>query len=191
MDADEKFGKALRRNLSELQRVLYYRRAWGALKSTDRLTSGLDVFELMDRAFFDQMVAHAIKVFDRSRRVASFWYLLRQQTAEIEQFCRTRACTLHCIEVLSAKLKIIRNKTHFHIDGDCVSDPKGVWTDAGVVWNEFDQATQRAFEILQHLYTAHHGQGFEFPSYDGSDVADLIRLAEHNGLSVAWADRFC
>jgi hypothetical protein len=124
MPDDDRFQKALLRNLSELQRAIYYRRAWSALKSTDRLTSGLDVFELMDRAFFDQMVGHAIKVFDRNRQSASFWHLLRQRRTEIEEFCETRSCKLDCIEMLTAKLKIVRNKTHFHIDGDCVSDPK-------------------------------------------------------------------
>src|SRR5262249_32339355 len=112
---DTRFLKALQRNLSELQRVIYYRRAWGALKSNDRMTSGLDGVELMDRAFFDQMVGHAIKVFDHNRQSASFWYLLRQKRAAIEAFCETRSCKLDGVETLSAKLKIVRNKTHFHI----------------------------------------------------------------------------
>jgi hypothetical protein len=191
MSANDRFEKALRRNLSELQRVIYYRKALGALWSANPLTGGIDVFVLMDRAFFDQMIGHAIKVFDRNSQSASFWYLLRSREVAIDQFCKSQGWTLSGIETLRTKLKIIRDKTHFHIDTDSVSDPRSVWSAAGIDWNEFDQATRQAFAMLDHLHTLHHGHTFELPNYDGSDVLVLTMLAEQQGLSAAWANRFC
>ena len=184
------FDRALHRNLSELQRVLYYRRAYGALRSQDRDTFGIDVFVLMDLAFFDQMFAHAIKVFDSHKDAASFWFLVDQKREEIESFCQETGRDLSTLHLMSDKLKAVRDKTHFHIDKIGILSPEEIWKRAHIVVGELDRAIEDAIAILQFCHEKVHGKPFSMPNYDGSDVADLVRLAEENDLIGKWLKRF-
>ncbi len=184
------FDRALHRNLSELQRVQYYRNAYGALRSEERDSFGIDVFELMKLAFFDQMFAHAIKVFEKNRRAASFWFLFDEKKDDIESFCRESGRDLRALHSISRKLRSVRNGTHFHIDSIGVLDPETVWSKAGIIVRELDQAVEDAVAILQHCHERLHGKPFSIPAYDGSDVRDLVRLADEHDLVGKWLARF-
>jgi len=141
--------KAIERNLAELQRAQLNRTTLEGLASLDGFSSLLPM--VIYTALFNDYIAHCMKVFERSGKSASFWYLYRTHQGPIDTFAKKERIDIGSLEVVSARLKEIRNLTHFHIDANSVMDHKAVWRSAELKGKELSGAVNAAWKIVDFL----------------------------------------
>lgn len=175
------YQRALKRLMHELDQAICEDRAHAAIWDC-HTAQNMNFFRVAFYALSNDTVAHAIKILDRHPQTASFWYIFQQKEQEIRSFCTIRSISLSEIEAVSDLLKDIRNRTHFHIDRRDVFDPEAVWSRARLKHSRFTAVLDALWQILDHLYTAEHGQSFGMPDYSGEDVAPILRAANEAGV---------
>jgi hypothetical protein len=85
---------------------------------------------------------------------------------------------------VSTKLKIIRDKTHFHLDRKGLRNPRTVWKSAGLTKKQLDDALDASLRLLLLLHVEIRGTEYPMPWYDGSDATKIAEHAyEHRLLS--------
>ena len=173
--SQDRYRKALFRNLNEIARAILERRAIVGLVGAE--VCGMDFIRLSYDGLRYDMVAHAIKVLEDGEDVRSFWYLKRQRESEVKAFARSNGIDLRDLETASAGLKHIRDKTHFHIDKKSVGRPGKIWEEANVTGNEFHAVLRNTFAIMDHLYHLEHGKRFNLPPFDGAEATRVAQLA--------------
>jgi len=173
-----RYERAIQRNLAELQRAIMNRTTLLGLEAAGGISHLF--LKLAYYALFNDYVAHCIKVFDRNKQSASFWYVYRTNEKPIAYFARRHKIGIATLEGVSDKLKRIRDKTHFHIDTDGVLDPKVVWREANLSGKELSAAVDAAWEILKHLEMSLQLPETTLPSYD-LQVARRVAIAVEEG----------
>lgn len=170
----ERYKSAIARNLAELQRAIHNRDAMVALEA-ERAT-GYSIFRIAYLALYNDYMAHAMKVFEVSKRVASFWYLYRTDKGLVDRFAQVTSIDLGSLEDMSVKLKSVRDSTHFHIDADTVSDTKRIWRDAGIKGSALSKAIDDAWLLVRHLQEQHHLPAVELlPEMTKEHLREQIR----------------
>ena len=144
-----RYANALSRNLAELQRAILDRTLLVAIEKERAAGSGF--LRLAYMALFNDYVAHCIKVFEKSTRVASFWYLYRTDQHLCDAWARSQKIDVPAMDAVATKLKHIRDLTHFHIDVDAVLDAKAVWKTAGLSGKELASAVDAAWSLTTQL----------------------------------------
>jgi hypothetical protein len=112
-------------------------------------------------ALHNDYLSHAIKVFDKSSKAASFWYLYRTNRCPIDNYAKQVGYEIGNLQIVTDKLKAIRNGSHFHIDKRGVLDPKAIWTGAALTGKELGAAIDFVWEALR---TIQEEKGGEVPS---------------------------
>lgn len=171
-----RYRKALYRNLNEVGRAILERRAMVGLEKA-RTHHTMDFIRIAYDAMFNDFIAHAIKLFEDSRGVASFWYVKRCKETEVADFVARNKIDMSKLERTRGSLKHIRDKTHFHIDKDAVKDSKAIWEEAKIKGRELAETIDIAWEILNYLYILDTGSNFYIPKYSGSDAAKIAKYA--------------
>lgn len=108
-------------------------------------------------ALYNDYMAHAIKVFEQSSKVASFWYLYRTDQVPIDKYARRVGYEIGQLQIVADKLKVIRNGSHFHIDKAGVLDPRVVWRGAALTGKELGDALDFVWEAFSAIQTANGG----------------------------------
>ena len=173
-----RYDAALERNLAETSNAILKRRALIGLHSADS-SHGLDFFRVAAHALYNDLTAHAARVFDRHPDAASFWYVIRCDEATARAQASTLGVDLDALGVLADKLKGIRDKTLFHIDKKAVENPKLVWSSAEIKGGVLGSGLDEAFRVLAGLYLKRSGVARTIPDYDGSDAPIIIRAYKH------------
>jgi hypothetical protein len=150
----ERFKSAIARNLAELQHAILNRDVMMALEA-ERAT-GHALFRISYLALYNDYMARTMKVFEESTRVASFWYLYKTDQGLADRFVRAEAIEIQTLRDISAKLKSVRDSTHFHIDANTVADTKRIWREAGIKGKELSNAFDNAWHLITHLQNHHH-----------------------------------
>jgi hypothetical protein len=173
--SEPRFDRSLKRNLDELGRAIL---DWKAIKGLEVADTAhpIDFIRLSYWALFNDCFAHAMRVFEHGR-VASFWYLRSCKEAELDQAAAV-GIEITELERLSASLKLVRNKTHFHIDQKAVFDPRAVWQRADIKGPDFERLLRGSFDILNKLHRKRWGHDFWLPEYDGADACAIAKFSE-------------
>jgi hypothetical protein len=166
--------RAVARCADEMARAHLYQLALRGL-GRSRSYHGIDFIQLAQWALYDQMFGHVIKVLDR-REKAGFWYLVSKRRTVVPKLCAQHNVLLGNIRIVEKKLKLIRDKTHFHLDERGVVDPKKLWKEAALSRGELERAIDASLRLLCALHKEIRGTEFRVPYYDGSDAR---RIAEH------------
>ena len=154
-----RYDSALKRNLAELQKILLIRATLLGIEKHGRTAK---VFtRVVDDALHNDHMSHAIKVFEQSSKSASFWYLYRTDPTPIDKFAKKVGYDMNNLQVVSDKLKAIRNGSHFHIDKTGVLDPDVVWSGAALTGKELGAAIDFVWAALSAIQEA---KGGEIPS---------------------------
>ena len=124
-----------------------------------------------------------MKVFGLSEK-AGLWYLIKQYEGETSRICSEHSILLEDIRGIAPKLKLLRDKTHFHLDAKGVQTPEEIWKAANISRRELDASFEAGFALLRHLHKQIRGEDYELPDYDGKDATRILQLADH-------ADLFC
>lgn len=165
--------RALERNLHELGRARLERKALVGMEAA-KSKHAVDFFRLAYDALFNDMIAHAVKVLDKNKDSETFWSIYKRDESTIRQFISNNNYDLDKLEKVSDKLKVIRDKTHFHIDKMGVLQPNKVWETASLKGSELAEAIDMAWEVLRYVHRVKFGEEFNFPEYDGTDVTRII-----------------
>ena len=173
-----RYKRAIERNLAELQRAILNRTTLLGFEGAGSISHRF--LELAYYAFFNDYVAHCIKVFDRNQQSTSFWYIHRTNQKPITTYARRHKISIAALGRVSDKLKRIRDLTHFHIDRDGVLDPKAVWREADLSGKELSKAVDAAWAILKHLGASLGSPEIALENYDGQ-VARRVAIAVEEG----------
>jgi hypothetical protein len=177
---------AVKRCASELVRAIWYYRAWKALQVVERDVTANFIY-LAEIAMHDQMIANAAKVLSINKTTgkgekAGFWGLHKVRRNEVDCICERLRIDLGAIRSVGEKLKVIRDKTHFHLDLIGVLAPKSIWHDANITHDQFDAALSSSFNIIGELHFLIMGKPFETWNYDGSDAKVIAEHADKHQL---------
>lgn len=172
--SNDRFVSAVRRNIAEINNAILKRRALIGLHSADS-AHGLDFFRLAAHALYNDIISHALKVFERGSQSASFWYIVKTNETLAKQVAKEVDVSLDEIRRLSERLKLLRDKTHFHIDRDAIMDSTKVWAAAGITGDQVGYVLEGAWKILAGIAREVFDESYEIPDYDGSDAEKIIR----------------
>lgn len=166
-----RYEHAIERNLAELQRAILNRTTLLGLEDAGGLSN---VFlQVTYFALFNDYISHCIKVFDRGRQAASFWYIYRSDEKPFAAYAKRHRIDIAHIEEVSTKLKHIRDKTHFHIDSDAVVAPKAIWKSAELTGKELSEAVDFAWAMLSELAATLHLEKVSLPTYSRKDAFEI------------------
>jgi hypothetical protein len=172
---DKTYHAALKRNLNELVIAELEFDAYREIGDKLLLDWYDSFFVLAQDALFNDMVAHMIKVLDQNSQSATFWYIFRYKSEEAKKFVRKENIDFMAIYDIAEKLKIVRDKTHFHIDKKDVRNPKAVWSSANITYDELQESMQSVYMILNHLHAKEFD--FEFSKPKIEDLQYIIQAA--------------
>lgn len=168
MVAPSRYDSALKRNLAELQKALLIRVTLLGIEK-HRYTTKVFTRVIRD-ALHNEHMSHAIKVFEQSSKSASFWYLYRTDPGPIDNYARQVGYDTCNLQIVTDKLKAIRNGSHFHIDQTGVLDPKVVWSGAALTGKDLGAAIDFLWGVLGTIQKAKGGEVPSLLDYT-SDVA--------------------
>lgn len=170
---------AIGRNLAELNNAILKLTARDELVRQNLTYARMSFFVVAEQALYNDMIAHAIRVLDEHRDAMSFWYVLRCNEAAVKRNAKIANLDVEELRVLSSKLRLVREKTHFHIDRMSVKAPKSVWKEADITGSVFTQALRAMASTLAHTKKELFGGELEtVTEYDGSDVPKIVKAFE-------------
>ena len=171
---ETRYQLALKRNIDEVLRAILNLRAYNAIIEQEIYGRADSFFFLSANALFNDLIARAIKVLDKGRSSSTFWYLYNYRRNDIDKLLENSGSSIASIDTLASKLKIVRNKTHFHIDKRDVMSPKAVWERAAIQGDELKNGLIILYDVLKALhYEEFHSDGFPL-EYDADDVHRII-----------------
>jgi hypothetical protein len=139
----------------------------------------MSFFVIAEDALYSDMISHAIRVLDEHRDATSFWYILRCNEAAVRCHSARNSLDIEKLKALSAKLRLVREKTKFHIDRAAVRDPKQVWKDADITGAEFIAALHSIAVTLAGVRAElFGGELHRLTEYDASDVPKIVKAYE-------------
>lgn len=99
----------------------------------------------------DQLI-RLVRIFEDSKKVASFWYLYRCDP-RIKKKIDVRR-----IQEFSSKIKKVRNATFVHIDKTFLFDPQTIYRDVGIRKSEIAFAVATVWRVVSDLWIelGHH-----------------------------------
>lgn len=183
MLTDETHKRAITRNLHELANARLERCILISfdhyLEANGVYHYGENFFTITERALFNCMIGHAIKVLDRNKDSATFWAIFDSAPDKIKNRNCFQTEKLRFLDKLTEKLKIVRDKTHFHIDKNGVLNPQAIWEEAGITGDEFGEGLEYTWSILRELHSVELGRQFHDPCerYNGEDVVQMLESA--------------
>ena len=171
------------KNLSELERTFSYR---NGVNESLRVapTTCWSFFSYAYLAMYDVMFLHAIKILDQHKDAASFWYLWRCNQKQVEKYLLKNNLSFTDVKLLSEKLIIIRDKTHFHIDKKEIFHPDKVWNQADITGDFFNMVIDNLWNTLKDIFLEQFGKEFLSQVYQGRDIEPIIRAAKEKGITV-------
>lgn len=178
-----RYNRAILRNLFELERAISYRNGVNELVRVAP-TTWWSFFSYAYLAMYDAMFFHAIKILDEHRDAASFWYLWRCNQKIIENLLAKHSLDFNEVNLLSKKLIIIRDKTHFHIDKTEIFHPDYVWTRADIAGNFFNKVMDNLWNTLRDLHYEQFKKDFIQPLYNGNDIEAIIKAAKEKDITI-------
>ncbi len=138
------------------------------------------------RKVFSQMVCEAVwftyiagivKALEKREQVASVWYLLRVDEAKFKAFQRINPFDISDLMEICNRLKIVRDKSHFHIDRDLATN--AAFHEASIPWERLEALVDYLYEYLTYLRTVDLGlTGLTDHGYTEADAAEATQVVE-------------
>lgn len=163
-----RYEAAVERNLSEIQRALLNLEILRAMEERGAISS--NEAKGIYYALFNDYLSHCIKVLENRRGAASFWYIYRTNQGPLDEAAENLEIDIAELAGMSEKLKLVRDKTHFHIDHDGVLDPKAVWRDANINGKTLADVAARTWGLLSAARLLLMGDRMTLPQVDKSRV---------------------
>lgn len=176
-----RYEATVRRTFYEIEMARLEREAWVGIASEPYSYRTPDFFTIAYHALFDDSLSRIIRVLDRNPKSATFWRLRKQKKRKIESYAKANAIDLGEIEDLADKLKIIRDKVHFHIDWQEVPNFQKPFRDANISEQVFDRVLDNLSSILSYLYKE-NGADPSVGKFSSKEAEEIVRTAKARGL---------
>jgi hypothetical protein len=172
----DRYNKALNRTLAELQKCLLIKITILGLAQYE-FSSNIFI-RVIDISLYDDYISRAIKIFDRNSKSASFWYIWKCTPTPIEKFAKSENFDIQNLDIVTRKLKLIRNGSHFHIDEDGVKNPEKIWSDAGLAGKELTDALDFVWKALRVIQISKGGDVPLIPNHYTAEFVseNLVRI---------------
>jgi hypothetical protein len=153
-DYEENFRAALNRLLPETYNLMSAQAALEAL--VEHPTTSVILAQSFSALIGDRL-GRLIRILEDNKQVASFWFLKNCEPTNV-----AKGIDIARLEKLSSenKLKLIRDKTFFHIDKARVADSQAVYAEADIFANEIIWAMEAIWRTLNRLYEERFGQPY-------------------------------
>jgi hypothetical protein len=178
---NDRYPKALIRSINEVALAIYERRALIGVEQAG-INPGWDFFRFAYHGMFNDMLAHCMRALDKNSQSSSFWYIYRCERKAVDEYVEKANLDWSLIEAMTDKLKIVRDKTHFHIDRNAVTNPEEIWRLADIRGLQLGICLDSVLGILNALYVRQYGLPFSAPDYDGTDVVRIVRATREAGV---------
>ena len=175
---EETLKKIVTRNLTEITTAEYNCLILLEMeKANIDYTCDCGFFYLAYWALRNDAFARLIRVLDIDDRSATFRDIYQHYSVEIDQeLCRHGWSYKMIDEFYTKKLRLIRVKTHFHLDEQCIVNPQEVWNTADIKGDEFTGIIKAVRASLQRI-----SETGPLP-YDGTDVFPILIASQNAGL---------
>ena len=100
----------------------------------------------------------------------------------VNEIVKKHNLKLDTIHSISSKLRLIRNKTLFHLDRKALFNTEELWESLDLRNSEIDSAISSLDIILSSLYEAEFKKPPPFANYEGKDIDSLLQIAKKNDL---------
>ena len=170
---------AIARNHAELNNAILKLTAHDELVRQNISYVRMSFFLVAAHALYNDTFSHAIRVLDEHKQAMSFWYVLRCNEAVVKRKAKSANLDLEELKALSTKLRLVREKTQFHIDRMSVTAPKSVWDEAAINGNVFGHAlTGMANTLALTKQELFGGELETVTDYDASDIPKIVKSFE-------------
>jgi hypothetical protein len=99
---------------------------------------------LMSNALKSDLMIRLCRVFEKSKNVASFWYLHRCEPDRV-------ARDLDKLRYFSDRVKLVRDKAFVHIDKTGVFDPESYYREAAITYDEIRDVIEDLWRTIGRL----------------------------------------
>lgn len=178
---DSRYKSALERMHYEIAMARFEWEAMRGIEESIHSYHGTNFFVISYHALYDDSIARVIRVLDRDRKSATFWYLKRCKERKIEEYSKQYDIDLDDIEKVSDKLKTLRDTFYSHIDRMAVKEFQRPFRDADLDEKVFENAMESVWTILCFLFR----DAGKDPSVDTFSRQQVVRIVENaNGLGI-------
>ncbi len=179
----DKIREALWRNLNELRYAISMRNCLNEF-TTAAPETNWGFFTYCTIALYNDIFSHEIKVLDKHKKAASFWYIRNCNFDLVNKLMEKHNISIEEIEELSYKLKLIRDKTHFHIDKSGVIDPSVIWNEANIKGDYINEIIDKLYKVMNDVYREKYGCDFGQPIHDGKDAGIIVEACKIAGIII-------
>jgi len=177
---NDKIKRIIKRNLQEIT-VSYNMHI--ALKSMWKDNPKIfpdEFLGLCSIALFNEIISHLIKVLDINKQSATFYTIYEQLSEEVDKILKNNKMNIEFIKMMTKRLRLIRDKTHFHIDKRRFMEAPMVWKEADITFNELEKTIKILHLVLNKLYKKFVSRMEPFVIYNGSDASFVVKLVKDN-----------
>lgn len=167
---EEIIKEAIFQNLNDVANARMYLQALKAMREEAISTESM-FLALASQAMINDMFTLTMRVMDKTKGVASFWYLNKMERDALEPLMKN---DLKFIKDTSDSLSHARNKSHAHIDKNYVYKSHLAWNEANVSGISLERFLNIIYAALCGLFEAKTGHKFDIPSHDFGDVKIAI-----------------
>ena len=178
MARSSRFVWAVLKNHSLLHEARMLR---STLKGMDSVQPRRKVFSntVIEAVWFTYIAVMA-KALENRAQVASIWYLLRVDETTFNRFVKSNQFDTSDLLEICEKLKIVRDKSHFHVDRDFTTND--AFREASIPWSRLEAVVDNLYEYLTHLRTVDLGlTGLTDHGYSETDAVIATIAIEESG----------
>ncbi len=178
---EESLKNAVYQNLNEVAEALFYLNALVGMSEAETENDIL-FLRLASDALKNDMISHLMRVLDKPKNTASFWYIYKKEKDAIDKIACNESIDLSLLKALSSKERLykIRNKSHVHLDKDYTYNQADAWAEANISSKEIKISLESLLKILSHLFQKYSGMEFPGVDYNGADAAAVVDVANKN-----------
>ena len=126
-------------------------------------------------------IAEMAKALENRGQVASIWYLLRVDEATFNKFQKANPFDVSDLSDICNKLKIVRDKSHFHVDRDLTTNDS--FHQASIPWGRLEALVDYLYGYLTYLRTVDLGlTGLTDYGYSEADAAEATQVLERSSI---------
>ncbi|MDF3036666.1 MAG: hypothetical protein K0S28_1940 [Paucimonas sp.] len=173
---DSRYKRTVERIAAEAYWLKTYQDAMAGMVGVEAI--GLDFFRVALNAMKDARLSRLIRVLEDDSQTASFWYLLKCNTPQVDRASKKAKLDLVELKAVAASLKGIRDKTFVHIDKDGVFEPQALYKAAGLTYEQIDRIIRSLWGTMNNLHMEVFGQAVQGDAYDSSDIKAFAKLRD-------------
>ncbi|WP_183026419.1 hypothetical protein [Variovorax sp. UMC13] len=168
----ERLAATTRRNLAHLQRAILN---YEVMRGLELAKGAPFAIHVIHASLKNDYLANCMKVFEDTRKVATFWSVLAA-SPHVTASLNAEGMPVDEIRAVAAGLKVIRDRTHFHIGAESVEAPADVWKDAGLTGDRLYRSVLAAWRALNFHQAEAGREPLSVPDIDKEALKRMVEF---------------